>query len=111
MASSDLITMTTRIIPPQIRSMRLGFDSSPSPAGASAHPKSLPPRLILNEICTVYERPYFDLASEIMPAEPPGSGPPIYGEIRRVTDGSASRKPQCARLDGGLNDEMAISDS
>lgn len=36
-------------------------------------------RLILNEICSVYERPYFDLATEIMPADPPDSGPPIYG--------------------------------
>jgi hypothetical protein len=32
-------------------------------------------------------------------------------DLSGVTDGSVARKPQSARLDGGLNYEMAISDS
>ncbi len=31
-------------------------------------------RLILNELCSAYSRPYFDLASEILPGNPPGYG-------------------------------------
>jgi len=31
-------------------------------------------RLVLNELCAAYERPYFDLASEVIPGNPP-----VYG--------------------------------
>jgi molybdopterin/thiamine biosynthesis adenylyltransferase len=31
-------------------------------------------RLILNEVCSAYSRPYFDLASEILPGDPPTYG-------------------------------------
>jgi len=31
-------------------------------------------RLILNELCSAYSRPYFDLASEILPGNPPSYG-------------------------------------
>ena len=31
-------------------------------------------RLILNELCSAYSRPYFDLASEILPCYPPSYG-------------------------------------
>jgi hypothetical protein len=31
-------------------------------------------RLILNELCTAYAKPYFDIASDILPGEPPAYG-------------------------------------
>lgn len=35
-------------------------------------------RLILNELCAAYDRPYFDLASDIVPDDPPIYGGRIY---------------------------------
>jgi len=31
-------------------------------------------RLVLNELCAAYSRPYFDLASDVMPGDPPAYG-------------------------------------